>query len=118
MMLTMLHSKLHRACVTHVDRGYEGSLGIDRELVAMAGMMQGQQIDVLNIDNGKRFTTYVLDRPAGSKEIGVYGAAAHLCNPGDRVIIIAYAQMDEAEAKRHKPVVLILDEQNNVLENA
>jgi len=117
MILTMLHSKLHRACVTHVDRHYEGSLGIDRELVEQAGMMKGQQIDVLNIDNGKRFTTYVLEEPAGSKTIGVYGAAAHLCNPGDRVIIIAYAQMDVAEARKYQPVVLILDEKNNVVEN-
>jgi len=118
MILTMLHSKLHRACVTQVDRHYEGSLGIDRELVEQAGMMQGQQIDVLNINNGKRFTTYVLAEPAGSKTIGVYGAAAHLCEKGDRIIVIAYAQMEEDEAKRYRPVVLILDEQNNVVENA
>jgi len=117
MILTLLHSKLHRACVTHVDRHYEGSLGIDHELVEMAGMIEGQQIDVLNIDNGARFTTYILKEPTGSKKIGVYGAAAHLCKPGDRVIIIAYAQMEEKEAKSHKPVVLILDEKNNVVEN-
>ena len=117
MMLTMLHSKLHRASVTQVDKHYEGSLGIDRDLLDMAGMIKGQQIDVLNIDNGARFTTYTLDLPRGSKDIAVYGAAAHLCNPGDRVIIIAYAQMDEEEAKQHKPVVLIMNERNEVVEN-
>ncbi|MDE3061126.1 MAG: aspartate 1-decarboxylase [Pseudomonadota bacterium] len=114
MMLTMLHSKIHRARVTHADLHYNGSLGIDRELIDMAGMLPGQQIDVLNVANGKRFTTYILAEERGSKKIGVYGAAAHLVQVGDPVIIIAYAQMEPQEAKNYRPVVLLMDEKNNV----
>lgn len=117
MMLTMFYSKLHRARVTHSELHYNGSIGIDKELLARSGIVAGQQVDVLNVNNGKRFTTYTLEEPAGSKRIGVYGAAAHLADPGDVVIIIAYAQMTPEEAKSHKPVTLILDEKNNVVEN-
>lgn len=117
MMLTMFHSKLHRARVTHSELHYNGSMGIDRDLLDMAGMLPGQQIDVLNVNNGNRFTTYILEEPRGSKTIGVYGAAAHLADPGDIVIVIAYATMDEKEAKKFKPVTLVLDENNNVVEN-
>jgi aspartate 1-decarboxylase len=112
MMFKMLHSKLHRARVTHSELHYNGSLGIARDLMDMAGMMPGQQIDVLNINNGARFTTYILEEPAGSGRIGVYGAAAHLAKPGDLVIVIAYALMDAIEAKAHQPVVLLMDEKN------
>ena len=117
MMFKMLHSKLHRARVTHSELHYNGSLGIDRNLLDRTGLLPGQQIDVLNINNGTRFTTYILEEPRGSKTIGVYGAAAHLAKPGDVVIVIAYALMDEVEARTHKPVVLIMDEENNVVEN-
>lgn len=113
MMFKMLYSKLHRARVTHSELHYNGSLGIDRDLLQQAGLIQGQQIDVLNINNGARFTTYILEEPAGSKTIGVYGAAAHLANPGDLIIVIAYALMDAVEAKAYKPVVLLMDENNN-----
>lgn len=113
MMLTMLHSKLHRARVTHTELHYNGSMGVDKELMDACGMLPGQQIDVLNINNGKRFTTYLIVEPAGSRRIGIYGAAAHMVDPGDRIIVIAYAQMDEAEAKSFKPRVLLLDEANN-----
>lgn len=114
MMLTMFHSKLHRATVTKVNKDYEGSLGIDRALIAQAGLLPGQQIDVLNINNGERFTTYVIEEPEGSRDICIYGAAAHKANIGDLVIIIAYAQMTEAEARAWQPTVLVLDEKNNV----
>lgn len=113
MMFKMLYSKLHRARVTHSELHYNGSLGIDGDLLKQAGLMHGQQIDVLNITNGARFTTYILEEPAGSKTIGVYGAAAHLASPGDLVIVIAYALMDAIEAKAHQPVVLLMDEHNN-----
>ncbi len=118
MMLTMLHSKLHRARVTHSELHYNGSIGIDKELLARTGILSGQQVDVLNINNGERFTTYAIEEPAGSKRISVYGAAAHLVDPGDIIIIIAYAGMTPEEAKTYKPVVLIMDENNNVVENA
>ena len=117
MILTMLHSKLHRARVTHAEIDYNGSIGIDKELLAQTGILAGQQVDVLNVNNGKRFTTYTIEEPAGSKNIGVYGAAAHLVEVGDIVIIIAYAHMTPEEAKTYKPKVLILDEKNNVVEN-
>ena len=113
-MFKMLHSKLHRATVTHSELHYNGSLGIDRDLIDRAGLLPGQQIDVLNIANGARFTTYVLEEPRGSKTIGVYGAAAHLANPGDLVIVIAYALMDKLEAASHKPTVLLMEEGNRV----
>jgi len=117
MLVTMLQCKLHRATVTHVDLHYEGSLGIDRALVEMAGLLPGQQIDVLNISNGVRFTTYVLEEDHGSRRIGIYGAAAHLASPGDRIIVLAYAHMEQAEARRHSPIVLVLDEQNEIASN-
>ncbi len=114
MMLTMLHSKIHRATTTHCELHYNGSLGIDRDYIKAAGMLPGQQIDVLNINNGERFTTYIIEEASGSKRFGVYGAAAHLVDPGDRIIIIAYAQMDAKEAQSYKPTVLIMDNENNV----
>ena len=117
MMLTMLHSKLHRARVTHSELHYNGSIGIDKDLLVQSGIIAGQQVDVLNVNNGERFTTYAIEEAAGSKRIGIYGAAAHLADPGDIIIIIAYAHMSIEEAKSYKPVVLILDENNNVVEN-
>jgi len=114
MLITMMQNKIHRATVTHCELNYNGSMGIDTDLIERAGFIVGQQIDVLNINNGERFTTYIIPEPAGSKRFGVYGAAAHLVDPGDKVIIITYAQMEPSEAKRHKPVVLIMDDDNNI----
>jgi aspartate 1-decarboxylase len=114
MLITMLHSKIHRARVTHSELHYNGSMGIDRDYIDAAGMMPGQQIDVLNINNGERFTTYIIEEERGSKKFGVYGAAAHLVDPGDRVIVIAYAQMEPAEAKKYEPKVLIMNDDNAI----
>jgi aspartate 1-decarboxylase len=115
MLIPMLHSKIHRANVTHSELHYNGSMGIDLDYIEQAGMMEGQQIDVLNINNGERFTTYIIAEPRGSKNFGIYGAAAHLADPGDKVIIIAYAQMEPLEAKNYKPTILIMDDDNNLL---
>lgn len=115
MLLTMLHSKLHRARVTHSELHYNGSIGIDKDWLEHTGILAGQQVDVLNINNGERFTTYAIEEPAGSKRIGVYGAAAHLVDPDDLVIIIAYALMTPEEAKNYKPVVLVMDGNNNIV---
>jgi len=112
MLITMLHSKIHRATVTHTELHYNGSMGIDQDYLDKTGMMEGQQIDVLNVNNGKRFTTYLLNEARGSRRFAVYGAAAHLADPGDVVIVIAYAQMTPEEARAHKPNILILSEQN------
>ena len=114
MLLTLLKSKLHRATVTRADLHYEGSISIDSALMRAANILPNEQVDVLNVANGARFTTYAITAPEGSGEIGINGAAAHLAKPGDLVIVLAYAQMDEAEARRFKPVILKMDSQNRV----
>lgn len=112
MLLTMMKAKIHRATVTQCDMHYEGSISIDAALLETSGILPNEQVDVLDITNGARFTTYAIEAPAGSGMIGINGAAARLCQKGDLVIIIAYAQMDEAAARAHKPRVLLMDEQN------
>ncbi len=115
MMFSMMYAKIHRAMVTHSELNYNGSMGIDRDLIDAAGLLVGQRIDVLNVNTGARFSTYIIEEPRGSKHFGVYGAAAHLAKKGDIVIIIAYAQMTKEEATSHKPKVLVMDEGNNVV---
>lgn len=114
MLLTMLKAKIHRATVTQCDLHYEGSISIDSALLEASGILPNEQVDVLNINTGARFTTYAIEAPAGSGTIGINGAAARLAQAGDLVIIIAYARMDAAEAKRHKPVVLSMDAKNRI----
>lgn len=118
MILTMMRSKIHRAAVTQCDLHYEGSISIDRDFLEATGILPNEQVDVLNINSGARFTTYVLEAPAGSRTIGVNGAAARLAQLGDLVIIVAYAQLEEAAARRHRPVVLQMVEGNRVAEPA
>ena len=115
MRLTMLKSKLHRATVTEADLDYVGSISIDAALLEQSGILPNEQVDVLDITNGARLTTYAIAAPAGSGTIGINGAAARLVQTGDLVIIVAYAQMDVAEARVHKPVVLQLDARNRVI---
>ena len=115
MQLTLLKCKLHRACVTHSELEYEGSCAIDSHLMELAGIREYEQIQIYNVTNGERFTTYAILAEAGSRVISVNGAAAHKANPGDRVIICAYAGMSEAEADLFKPSLVYLDEQNRVL---
>ncbi|MCK5384231.1 MAG: aspartate 1-decarboxylase [Alphaproteobacteria bacterium] len=114
MILNMLKCKLHRATVTKADLDYEGSITIDRDLIDKTGLIIYEQVDVLNITNGNRLTTYVIEGKRGSGEICINGAAAHLVKKGDLVIICAYAQVDEKEAKSFEPTILLLDSQNNV----
>lgn len=115
MLLTMLKAKLHRATVTQADLNYVGSISIDAALLEESGILPNEQVDVLDITNGARLTTYAIEAPAGSGTIGINGAAAHLVNPGDLVIVVAYAQMNEAEAKRFRPTVLQIGEGNRVI---
>jgi aspartate 1-decarboxylase len=115
MQLTLLKCKLHRACVTHAEVDYEGSCAIDSELMALTGIREYEQIQIYNVSNGERFTTYAILAQAGSRIISVNGAAAHKADPGDRVIICAYATMSEAEADRFEPSLVYLDEQNQVI---
>jgi aspartate 1-decarboxylase len=114
MILTLLKTKLHRARVTQTDINYEGSISIDIDLLERAGILPHEQVDVLNINNGARFTTYAIEAPRGSKMIGINGAAARLVQKDDSVIIIAYCQMPAEEARNYAPTVVLLDEQNNV----
>ncbi len=118
MTLTMLKAKLHRACVTHAELDYEGSCAIDANLLDAAGILEYEQIQIYNVTNGERFTTYAIRAAAGSKVISVNGAAAHKANPGDRVIICAYGRLDEQEAKQHKPRLVYLNERNDVTRTA
>ena len=115
MLLTLLKSKIHRATVTQCDLHYEGSISVDAALLERAGILAHEQVDVLNINNGERFTTYAIPAPAGSGTIGVNGAAARLAQKGDLVIIVAYARMEEAQAKSFTPRVLLVDTHNRPL---
>jgi aspartate 1-decarboxylase len=112
MQLTLLKGKVHRAAVTQCDLHYEGSISVDASLLERAGILAHEQVDVLNINNGERFTTYAIPAPAGSGTIGVNGAAARLAQKGDLVIIIAYARMEEAQAKSFQPRVVLVDAAN------
>ncbi|QYZ67350.1 MAG: aspartate decarboxylase [Gammaproteobacteria bacterium (ex Lamellibrachia satsuma)] len=114
MQLTVLKCKLHRACVTHSELGYEGSCAIDSELLELAGIHEYEQIQIYNVANGERFTTYAIRAEAGSRVISVNGAAAHKAEPGDRVIICAYSGIDEDEIASFKPTLVYLNEQNRV----
>ena len=112
MQLTLLKGKIHRATVTQCDLNYEGSISVDAGLLERSGILPHEQVDVLNINNGERFTTYAIPAPAGSGMIGINGAAARLAQKGDLVIIVAYARMEEAEAKSFQPRVLLVDAHN------
>jgi aspartate 1-decarboxylase len=109
---TLLKSKIHRATVTQADLNYEGSVTIDAELMRQADIVDHEQVDVLDITNGNRLTTYAIPAPVGSGEICINGAAAHLVHPGDLVIIVSYAEYEEAEIARHKPKILVVDHEN------
>ncbi len=114
MFLTMLKTKLHRATVTQADLDYEGSITIDVDLMEQAGILPHEKVDVLDITNGARLSTYAIEGKRGSGVIGINGAAAHLIDTGDLVIICAYASMSAQNAKTHKPTILLLDENNKV----
>ncbi|MFW2391780.1 MAG: aspartate 1-decarboxylase [Alphaproteobacteria bacterium] len=115
MFLTMLKAKLHRATVTGADMHYEGSIGIDRDLLDESGILPHEQVDVLNINTGARFTTYAIEAPRGSAAIAVNGAAARLVQKGDKVIIVAYCQIPAEEARNYHPNVVVLGEGNEVV---
>lgn len=115
MQLTMMKTKLHRAAVTQADLHYEGSISIDADLLEAAGILPHEQVDVLNINTGDRFTTYAIEAPRGSKTFGINGAAARLAQVGDRIIVVAYAAMDAEAARVFQPTVVLLDEHNAVV---
>lgn len=114
MHLTLLKSKLHRATVTHSEVDYEGSCAIDRSLLDTANILPYEQIEIYNITNGERFTTYAIEAERNSGIISVNGAAAHRASPGDLVIICSYAVLDQSEAAIFHPTLVYLDEKNQV----
>ncbi|MEE9159151.1 MAG: aspartate 1-decarboxylase [Gammaproteobacteria bacterium] len=116
MKITLLKSKVHRACVTHAEREYEGSCAIDGRVLDLAGIHQYEQIQVYNINNGERFTTYAIRAEEGSGIVSVNGAAAHKANPGDRLIICAYVTIEQSEAPNFNPKLVYLDERNQPTE--
>lgn len=115
MQITLMKGKIHRASVTEADLHYEGSISIDQALLDAAGFLINERVEIYNIDTGARFATYVIAAPRGSCIIGLNGAAARLAMPGDKVIIVAYASLDEAEAKSFRPRVVLVDRENRIL---
>ncbi len=116
MTIEMLYSKIHRATVTDANLNYVGSITIDEELMKEANLFVGQKVDIVNVNNGERFSTYVIKGEKGKRDICLNGAAARKVHPGDKIIIIAYANMSLEEAKHFKPAVVIVDDNNNVVE--
>jgi aspartate 1-decarboxylase len=111
---TLLKAKLHRARVTHSELEYEGSMAIDEALLEAAGILEFEQIQVYNLANGERFTTYAIRAERDSGIISVNGAAAHKASPGDRVIICIYAILNAQELANHKPTLVYVDENNRI----
>ena len=112
MLRTMLQAKLHRVRVTQADLEYEGSCGIDEALLEASGLRENQYIELYNINNGERFSTYIIKAPRGSGAISLNGAAARKAMVGDLLIICAYSVYSEGELENHEPVVVLVDEQN------
>lgn len=110
MLLTMMKAKLHRARVTQANMDYEGSISIDQDFLDAVGILPHEQVDVLNINNGARFTTYAISALRGSRIFGVNGAAARLVQVGDPIIVVCYCQLTAQVAAQHEPKVLLFDE--------
>ena len=108
----MMKSKLHGATVTQCDLGYMGSLTVDRNLMEMADLIPHEKVQVVNLNNGARFETYVIEGEPGTGIIGANGGAARLCLEGDTVLVISYCNLEDEDAKRHAPKVILLDEEN------
>ena len=115
MLLEFLHSKIHRATVTDANLNYVGSITIDETLLKAANIKVGQKVDILDVNNGERFQTYAIKGEKGSKCFCVNGAAARKVQTGDKIIIVTYAQMTEEEIKTHKPTILQVGENNEII---
>lgn len=114
MQRTLFNGKIHRATVTQADLHYVGSITIDADLMAAADIVDGEQVHVVDIDNGSRLVTYAITGERGSGVIGINGAAAHLVHPGDLVIIISYVALEDSERERHTPRVVHVDRGNRI----
>jgi aspartate 1-decarboxylase len=115
MRRTMMKSKIHRATVTDANLHYVGSVTIDPELMEAADILENEKVDVLDVTNGNRLTTYAIPGAPGRGEVCLNGAAAHLVHKGDLVILVSYAEYEEEEARRHRPRVVFVDENNRPL---
>ena len=118
MQYTMLNAKLHRACVTHAELEYEGSCAIDNALLDAAGIHAYEQIQIYNVTNGERFTTYAIKAESGSRIISINGAAAHKATPGDRIIICSFTSFSHHELANFKPTLVYLDENNTIIRSS
>ncbi|MGQ1839130.1 aspartate 1-decarboxylase [Kocuria turfanensis] len=114
MLRTMFKAKIHRAVVTQADLHYVGSVTVDQDLLDAADILPGELVSIVDVTNGARLETYTIAGERGSGVVGINGAAAHLVHPGDIVILISYAQMDDAEARTHVPRVVHVDAQNRI----
>ena len=114
MTFEMLYSKIHRATVSDANLNYVGSITIDEELMQASNLRVGQKVDIVNINNGERFQTYVIKGKAGSKDMCLNGAAARKVEIGDKIIVISYASYSESELENYKPTVVLVDDKNNI----
>ncbi len=114
MMIPFLISKIHRAVVTSTDKNYHGSISIDTEIMEAAKLREFQKVEIYNIDNGNRFSTYVIPEEKGSGEIKLNGAAAHLVRKDDKIIIAAYALIDEKELNSLNSIIVLMKEKNKI----
>ena len=112
MRRTLFKSKIHGATLTGTDLHYEGSIALDRDLMEAADLLPAERVQVLNVSTGSRLETYVIEAPAGSGDVRLNGPAAREGQPGDRVIVVSYADYDEVEARDHRPTVVRVDEDN------
>jgi aspartate 1-decarboxylase len=116
MIRAFLRSKIHRATVTRIDVDYEGSLSLDDDLMKAAGLSPFERVEVYNVTNGKRFSTYLIRGETGSREVAVFGAAGHRVSVGDKIIIAAYAYLEEDEIGYFTPKIVVLEDQNRIKE--
>ena len=116
MLREFFKAKIHRATITQADLNYEGSLTVDQDLLDAAGIAIHEKVEIYNITNGARFSTYVIPGKRGSGVIGLNGAAARLGSVGDKIIIVCYCQLSEAEIPQHHPVVVLVEEGNRIKE--
>lgn len=116
MLRTMLKSKIHRATVTQADLHYVGSVTVDQDLLDAADLLPGEQVAIVDVTNGARLETYVIPGQRGSGVIGINGAAAHLVHPGDLVILIAYGQLEDAQARTYQPQIVHVDSGNRIVD--
>ena len=115
MTLSFLKSMLHGACVTHSELNYDGSCAIDSDILEQASINEYEKIDIYNVTNGERFTTYTILAQPGSGIISVNGAAAHKASPGDKLVICSYIDVPSDQIKKHKPILVYLDSNNKII---